>query len=180
MKLRLLHNNFLILIPPFIAMILLVVALWDFITDQQFILPILALYAILFILTIVFLFLRINAQPLGNNAVKLFEKSLKSSLHHFKCPHCSALFALKKSKIDNRKPFILYCPSCNTRGLISSKSTVIMERIPQVKSPRTKYQCTKCLEWITIWSEGSILQPKTEILSCPYCGSSKPLTQMLA
>jgi DNA-directed RNA polymerase subunit RPC12/RpoP len=55
-----------------------------------------------------------------------------------------------------------------------------MEKIPQEKSPRTKYQCNRCGERITIWSEGSILQPKTKILSCPYCGSSKPLTQILA
>ena len=180
MKLTLLQNNFIILLPPITAIILLFVAIWDFLTDQQFILPILALYAILFILTIIFLFLRITIQPQANNAVKLFEKSLKGSLHHFKCPNCNAIFAIKKSKINNKKPFILHCPTCDTRGFISLKPTVIIEKIPQEKSPRTKYQCARCGERITIWSEGSILQPKTKILSCPYCGSPKPLSQILA
>ena len=180
MKLTIFQNKFITLLPPIIAFILLTVAIWDFLTDQQLMIPIIALYIILFILTIVLLYLRLNIQLRGNHAVKLFEKSLKGSLHHFKCPKCNSIFAIKKSKINNKKSFVLHCPTCNTKGLILPKPTIIKEKIPQIKSPRSKYQCTQCGERITIWSEGSMHQPKTQILSCPYCGTVNPLNQLSA
>lgn len=180
MNIVILQKQYIQLLPPLLSLLLLIIAIWDFFTDQQLIIPILSIYAILLILTLVFLYIKITSKPSGNNAIKIFEKSLKGSLHHFKCPNCNSIFAIKKSKSNNKKPFVLHCPECNTPGLISSNSSIIYAKIPQIKSPRTKYQCNKCGERITLWSEGSMAPPQTQILSCPYCGTLKPLNQLPA
>jgi DNA-directed RNA polymerase subunit RPC12/RpoP len=180
MNVKILQNRYIQLTPPIITFILLSTAIWDFLNDQQFIIPILIIYLTLLFFSIVILYIQIKKRPRANKAVKLFEQSLKGSLHHFKCPNCDSIFAIKKSKINNKKPFILYCPTCNTQGLITPKPIVIKEKIPQEKSPRTKYQCAICGERITMWSEGSMLQPTPQILSCPYCESNKPLNQLSA
>ena len=180
MNQQILQNKYIQLLPPVLALLILIIALWDFLTDQQFITPILAIYAILLIFTIILLYLQIQGQQHGNHAIKQFEKSLKGTLHHFKCPNCKSIFAIKKSKINNKKPFILQCPTCQTEGLIKPSPITIIEKIPQEKSPRSKYQCSRCGERLTLWSEGTMTRPKTQIFSCPYCGTNKPLNQLTA
>ncbi|MBU0496830.1 MAG: hypothetical protein KKG04_02615 [Candidatus Thermoplasmatota archaeon] len=171
------QNKYLYILPAIIALILLLITLWDFFTDQSIILPLLATYAILFILTLILWYIGYITQP-KQNTITLFEKTLKGTLTHFKCPQCGTIFALKKSKSNNKKSFYLTCPSCQIKGLITANPTIIHQPLPLQKSPRSKYQCTHCGEWITIWSEGTTSLPHSMIYSCPYCGAKKPLHQL--
>ena len=143
---------------PFVAMILLacvvlILSLWDIIYERQWIQGILALYGILAILTIVLLFLRTQKKSTDANAVKEFEKTLEGKLYHFKCPNCNGIFAVKKSKRNNKKPFTLTCPDCGYIG----------------KIPPTP---------ISIWAEGTDLFQDIQIHSCPYCGEKQSMNSI--
>ena len=165
---------------PFVAMILLacvvlILSLWDIIYERQWIQGILALYGILAILTIVLLFLRTQKKSTDANAVKEFEKTLEGKLYHFKCPNCNGIFAVKKSKRNNKKPFTLTCPDCGYIGKIPPTPKSIVAEIPDQKSEKTKFKCGNCGEWISIWAEGTDLFQDIQIHSCPYCGEKQSM-----
>ena len=159
------------------ALLLFIISLWSIIYEDQWFQNILALYGVLIILTIVILFLSLKKKPSDViNAVKEFEKTLEGKLHHFKCPICKGIFALKKSKRENKKSFILTCPDCGNVGKISDTPKSIVEKIPKRKSSKKSFKCTNCGESVSIWAEGTEIFQKMKINSCPYCGEQQSMS----
>jgi len=164
---------------PFIAMIIFafvvfILSLWDIFYNQQWTQRILALYGIIIILVVVLLFLR-TKKSTDVNTVKEFEKTLKGKLQHYKCPNCNGIFAIKKSKQENKKPFSLTCPDCGNIGKISPSPMSIIDEIPDKKSMKKDFTCEHCGEWVSIWAEGTDLYGDIKVNSCPYCGKSKSM-----
>lgn len=159
------------------AVLLFIISLWSIIYEEQWFINILALYGISIIITAVLLFLSVKKKPSDViHAVKEFEKTLEGKLHHFKCPICKGIFAIKKSKRDNKKSFILTCPDCGNVGKISDTPKSVVEKIPKRKSSKKSFKCANCGEFISIWAEGTEIFHKMKINSCPYCGEKQSMT----
>jgi predicted RNA-binding Zn-ribbon protein involved in translation (DUF1610 family) len=159
----------------FFACVVLLFSLWDVVYREQWLERVIALYGILFVLTVLFLVSATHKKPALSPTVEKFEKSLKGALHHFKCPSCSGVFAIKKSKHNNKKAFTLTCPDCGAVGLITSKPSVVVEDIPEKKSVNKNFTCDTCGEWIMVWAEGSRLASDLHVYSCPYCGTKRDM-----
>jgi len=159
-----------------LSIVVLLSSLFDIVYEKQWLQIILTLYAILIIFTIVLLFLKPTKKIVeSGDIVEEFEKTLKGKLYHFKCPNCNGIFAIKKSKSNNKKPFTLTCPDCGTVGKISSSPPVIVEEIPEQKSENIKFKCKSCGERVSIWAEGTDLFRNIQVYSCPYCGEKQPM-----
>ena len=159
----------------FLAFIVLLFSIWDIIYHELWLERIIALYGILIILTLLFLVSKEKKKPVVKKNIDEFEKSLKGKLHHFKCPSCGGIFAIKKSKYNNKKPFTLTCPDCGTTGTIPSKPSQIIEEIPEKKSVNKNFKCETCGEWIMVWAEGTDLVSDIHVFSCPYCGAKQDM-----
>lgn len=157
------------------AFMVLIFSIWDIIYNEQWLERIIALYIILFILCVLFSVSK-KKKPGEKKIVDEFEKTLEGKLQHFKCPSCSGIFAIKKSKQNNKKPFTLTCPDCGMTGSISSKPSQIQEEIPEKKSEHKNFTCEHCGEWMTIWAEGVDIIQDVHVYSCPYCGTKHDLT----
>ncbi|MCK5112201.1 MAG: hypothetical protein KAQ84_01545, partial [Thermoplasmatales archaeon] len=148
---------------PFVAIVLLACvvlffSLWSIIYEDQWLQSILALYGILIILSVVLVSLSSKKKSTEfKHAIKEFEKTLEGKLYHFKCPSCSGIFAIKKSKRNNKKPFTLTCPDCGNVGTIPSTPKLVEEEIPEQKSVKTRFKCKNCGEFVSIWAEGTDL-----------------------
>jgi len=154
-----------------LSIIVLFSSIYDIFYDKEWLQIILAIYAVLLIFTILLLFLKQAPKTTETQGVvEEFEKTLEGKLHHFKCPNCEGIFAMKKSKANNKNPFSLTCPDCGTVGRITSSPDMIIEEIPDQKSENIKFKCKSCGEWISLWAEGSKLIQNVQIYSCPYCG----------
>jgi predicted RNA-binding Zn-ribbon protein involved in translation (DUF1610 family) len=161
---------------PFIGIIclgflVLLLSIWDILANEQWLESIIVLYGILIILTLLFIVSARKKKPVVKITVDDFEKTLKGGLHHFKCPECGGIFAIKKSKQNNKKSFTLTCPDCGITGIIPSKPVHVAEKIPQKKSINKNFRCEWCGEWIMIWAEGTDLTDDIHVFSCPYCGT---------
>lgn len=162
----------------FFAFLVFLFSLWDIVYNEQWLERIIALYGILILLTFLFLVSREKKKPIQQKPVDEFERSLEGRLQHFKCPSCGGIFAIKKSKSNNKQLFTLTCPDCGKTGSIPSKPTQIQEEIPEKKSVYKNFQCHNCGEWIMIWAEGADIIPdeKIHVYSCPYCGLQHDLS----
>ena len=140
-------------------------------------LPILALFALLFILTFILVISK-SKKPSAEDTIGEFEKTLKGKLYHFKCPNCNGIFALKKSRHNNKKYFKMTCPDCGKVAVVSPISACIEEEIPEKKSVNVNFKCTNCGEGVTIWAEGTELYPDVNVYSCPYCGIEKTMNRV--
>lgn len=158
-----------------LALVVLLFSLWDIIYHEQWLERIIALYVILFILTLLFLATNAKKKPTDIKNVEEFEKSLKGKLHHFKCPSCGGIFAIKKSQQNNKKAFTLTCPDCGMTGTIPAKPSKVIEEIPEKKSVHKTFKCNACGESIMIWSEGKDIVSDVTVYSCPYCGAKQQL-----
>jgi predicted RNA-binding Zn-ribbon protein involved in translation (DUF1610 family) len=160
-----------------LGILLFIVSLYDIFSDQGWIQEILAVYGILIIL--VFILLLVNTRKPSaekiNKTVEEFEKTLKGRLHHFKCPKCTGIFAVKKSRQNNKKAFTLTCPDCGYVGRIPSKPTVVEAEIPEKKSVNINFKCSKCGESVSLWAEGTQLHSDIKIHTCPYCGEKQTM-----
>ncbi|DAC72964.1 MAG TPA: hypothetical protein DSN98_02665 [Thermoplasmata archaeon] len=166
---------------PFISIILLaflvfVFSIWDIINNEQWLERVIALYGILIILTLLFLVSKEKRKSFVKTNVDEFEKSLKGKLYHFKCPFCGGIFAIKKSKHNNKKPFTLTCPDCGTTGTVPSKPFQILGEIPEMKSVHKNFKCEHCGEWIMVWAEGTDIISDIHVHSCPYCGTKRDMS----
>ena len=170
-----LHSKLPFLIMMLAGICLFITSIWDIYNDQTWLQTIVALYGIIVILTIVLLFIGVKQTPFTMNNIKEFEKSLEGKLHHFQCPNCNGLFAIKKSKRNNKQSFSLTCPDCGIVGTIPAHPQVIEATIPEKKSMKTKFQCITCGEWISLWAEGAELFHSIQIQSCPYCGNEQAM-----
>jgi predicted RNA-binding Zn-ribbon protein involved in translation (DUF1610 family) len=157
---------------------LLFLSLYDIFTGREWMLIILILYAISIILMvtiILYLFIKKPSIPIS---VKEFEKRLKGGLYHFKCPKCSGIFAVKKSKGDNKKIIKMTCPDCGIVGVIPPNPKLVEEEIPEKKSGKVNFECKICGEGITVWAEGTDLYKKVAVYTCPFCGEQEPLKKL--
>lgn len=165
---------------PFIGIIIfafmvLAFSLWDIIYNEQWLERIAALYSILIILCILFLVSKEKKKPSVAKSVDEFEKSLEGKLQHFKCPSCNGIFAIKKSKRNNKKPFQLTCPDCGMTGNVPSQPSKILEELPDKKSIHKRFTCEHCGEWMMVWAEGADIIQDVQVYSCPYCGTKNAL-----
>jgi predicted RNA-binding Zn-ribbon protein involved in translation (DUF1610 family) len=160
-----------------LAFLVLLFSILDILYNEKWLERIIALYGILIILTLLFLVSKEWKKPVEKKTVDEFEKSLKGRLQHFKCPSCGGVFAIKKSKHNNKKPFTLTCPDCGTTGTVPSKPSQIVEEIPEKKSVHKKFRCESCGEWIMVWAEGADIVSDIRVYSCPYCGTKQDLHQ---
>jgi predicted RNA-binding Zn-ribbon protein involved in translation (DUF1610 family) len=165
---------------PFISIILLAFvvlffSLWDIMYHEGWLEWVAVVYGILFLVLVLFLVSTIRKKSEVSSTVEAFEKSLKGKLHHFKCQNCQGIFAIKKSKHNNKKAFTLTCPDCGTVGLIPSKPQRVIEEVPEKKSVHKNFKCGQCGEWIMVWAEGANLVSDLHVYSCPYCGTKKSM-----
>ena len=135
-------------------------------------------YGILILLNLFLIYIRIKDTKRLYNNIEEFEKTLKGGLYHFKCPSCTGIFAIKRSKSNNKKSVKMTCPDCGTIGVIPSYPLCIEEEIPEKKSVNANFKCLTCGEAITVWAEGTDLQKDIQVFSCPFCGITKPLKKV--
>ena len=96
--------------------------LLDYTFKRQMLQRIIILYGILAIFTIVLIFSRLTKKfEAVSRSGRKFERSLKSKLHHFKCPNCNGIFTIKKSKDTDNRSVIITCPRCMAIGRIPPK-----------------------------------------------------------
>lgn len=150
-------------------------ALYDIFTDQGWMVVILAINIVLLVLIFTLIIYSYSKKPRGSYSIEEFEKRLKGGLYHFKCSRCGGIFAIKKSKKNNKKPVKMTCPDCGVIGIIPSEPSCIVEEIPEKKSVKASFECKRCGEGVTIWAEGTDLYSGVSVFSCPFCGEKKPL-----
>jgi predicted RNA-binding Zn-ribbon protein involved in translation (DUF1610 family) len=155
---------------------LLFFSVFGVIFNKDWVLPILALFGLLFILTI--LVILKSKKPSVAETIQEFEKTLEGGLYHFKCPNCNGIFAIKKSKHNNKKYFKMTCPDCGDVAMVSPLATCVEEEIPEKKSVNVNFKCANCGEGVTIWAEGADLYQDVHVYSCPYCGIEKALDKV--
>jgi predicted RNA-binding Zn-ribbon protein involved in translation (DUF1610 family) len=148
---------------------------WGVIFGEDWSYIFLASYAVLIVFSLFLIFIKYRKQKDVDTNVEEFEKTLKGSLSHFKCPKCNGVFALKKSKLNNKKYFKMTCPDCGQVAIISPKPKFIEQEIPEKKSANVEFKCANCGEGVTIWAEGSDLYPAVHVYSCPFCGMDKTM-----
>jgi len=153
----------------------LIFSIFDVIYDKGWELVIILSYVILIVLFFILILLRSNKELKTYTSIEAFEKTLKGGLYHFKCPKCKGIFAIKKTKKNDKKPVRMTCPDCGEIGVIPVHPLCIEEEIPEKKSLKANFRCNVCGEGITIWAEGTNLYDNTTVLSCPFCGAEKPL-----
>jgi len=135
-------------------------------------------YIALVFLFIVLILMRVNQETKMSMSIEAFEKTLKGGLYHFKCPTCSGIFAVKKTKRNDKKPVKMTCPDCGEIGYIPIHPLCVEEEIPEKKSIKANFRCRECGEGVTIWAEGTDLYDNTSVLTCPFCGIQKPLNRL--
>ena len=153
-------------------------SVWGIIFEKDWMIHILGAYGILLILAIVFIIVRSRKSTQTIDSMEEFEKSLKGGLYHFKCPHCNGIFALKKSRRNDRKPVRMTCPDCGEIATIPPNPMYIWDEIPEKKSMKANFRCNVCGEGLTVWAEGTTLYENMSVCSCPYCGEQKALNHI--
>ena len=114
----------------------------------------------------------------STDIISEFEKSLKGGLYHFKCPTCTGIFAIKKSRKNNKKYIKMTCPDCGAIGIIPPVPAQSEETIPEKKSLKANFKCNVCGEGITVWAEGTDLYKGVQVYSCPYCGEKESMKKI--
>jgi predicted RNA-binding Zn-ribbon protein involved in translation (DUF1610 family) len=162
----------------FLGFWVMVFSIWGVIFDKGWINVITALYVILIVLLVFVIFIRSLKTAETIDMLKEFEKTVEGGLHHFKCPTCNGIFAVKKSRKNNQKHVKMTCPDCGAIGIISPTPEHVEEEIPEKKSIKANFKCNICGEGITIWAEGTKLYQNTHIYSCPYCGEEETMERI--
>lgn len=100
-----------------------------------------------------------------------FQKALRGGLYHFCCCRCGGMFAVKRSRYNDRRSFFLLCPICGRKGrTIVGNAFFSVNSIPVEKSSPVRFACRSCGEYVSLWVEGSAPFEDSRLLSCPYCG----------
>jgi hypothetical protein len=156
----------------------LIASFFDVIFDKDWFYIIVGLYILVIVSIIIFLMFNLKSQKQNVDTIKEFEKTLKGGLYHFKCPTCSGIFAVKKTKGNDKKPVKMTCPDCGTIGTIPIQPVCIEEEIPEKKSLKANFKCTKCGEGLTVWAEGTELYDRVMVFSCPFCVEFKTMKKI--
>jgi predicted RNA-binding Zn-ribbon protein involved in translation (DUF1610 family) len=164
---------------PFVLIIiigfwLLFFSIFGVLIGIEWILFLLIALAFLLLITI---FLLIRGVP-QIYIIEDFEKKLQGKLYHFKCPNCDGIFAVKKTKQNNKKRFKMTCPDCGKISMVIPNPFIFEEEIPEEKSLNINFKCRSCGEGLMVWAEGSNLYPNVKVFSCPYCGRLKNLQRI--
>ncbi len=171
------ENTYFSLVVLF-SFLVFILSIIDIIFDFELGIIMIALYIIILILlfsSILFYYQKKKIPPLSINE---FEKSLSGGLFHYKCPVCGGIFAVKKSRGNNGISTKMTCPDCGVIGNVRKNPECVIEEIPEKKSLKANFRCSKCGEGITIWAEGSDLYKDTNVFICPFCNSSKALQKL--
>ena len=173
-------NKTMFLLMALLGFLMLSVSVWDIVFEEGWHLQILAGYMVLILFTLILLVVKLKKKSADTiiSSVKEFEKTLEGKLFHFQCPSCHGIFAIKKSKHNNKKPIKLTCPDCGTIGIIPSTPKSIKARIPDQKSPNVIFKCIHCEEKITMWAEGTELYKDVHVFSCPYCEEEQSMKRI--
>lgn len=174
---KLLENltSFIIII---FGLFILFFSVYDIIFKKGWILITFILYAVLLVIIIYTIFLKAKKQVVFVDIVEEFEKTLKGGLNHFKCQICGGIFAVKKSRGDNKKYIKMTCPDCGAIGVIPPIPAQVEEVIPEKKSIKANFKCNLCGEGITVWAEGTDLFKDMYIHSCPFCGEDQTMKRI--
>ena len=168
--------------PIYIIILLGLISLFftffDIIFNKDWIFFVLGLYMVLIVFSLLVFYYRNLIKKIPSLSIKEFEKMLKGGLFHYKCPSCNGIFAIKKSKSNNKKPFLLTCPDCGFIATIPSYPKEIKGDIPEKKSTNANFRCFNCGEGITIWAEGTKLFSDVNVYSCPFCGNKENLRKI--
>lgn len=170
--------SWLYLLIILLGLIIIVLSVWDVIFDQGRIIFMAGLYAIIVFIFAFFVISKFRRSSLEKTTIEEFEKTLRGKLYHFKCPSCNGIFAIKKSRHNNKKSFRMTCPDCGTVGFVSPTPKCVEEEIPEKKSVNVNLKCGNCGEGVTIWAEGADLYQDVRVYSCPYCGVEKTLNKV--
>jgi predicted RNA-binding Zn-ribbon protein involved in translation (DUF1610 family) len=154
---------------------LLFFSIWDVVFDNGWMIAIVLLYVIFIIILLALMRSRRKRDKPTADSIEEFEKTLKGGLYHFKCPGCNGIFAIKKSKKNNKRYVLMTCPDCGMVGTVSPSPTSIEAEIPEKKSIKANFKCGACGEGITVWAEGTELYQNMKVYSCPFCGDKQPL-----
>ena len=162
----------------FLLFIVLILTLYDILFDKNWKIYLILSYIFLFVFFSLIIYFKRKKLLRQIGTIEEFEKSLKGGLFHFKCPTCNGIFAIKKSKRNNKKSVKMCCPDCGAIGLIPPHPICITEVIPEKKSIKANFRCLKCGEGITVWAEGKDLYEDIIVYSCPFCGVKKKLNRI--
>lgn len=153
-------------------------SIWGVVSGNDWMIYVIGAYGLLLFLGVVFSII-LSKRPIPTmDSIEEFEKTLKGGLYHFKCPHCKGIFALKKSRRNDKKPLKMTCPDCGEIATISPNPIYIWDEIPEKKSLKVNFRCKTCGEGLTVWAEGADLYQDVCICSCPYCGEQKALSRV--
>ena len=155
-----------------------VFTIFDVLFGKEWIYILLVLYMVIIFFTLLLIYIRPSEQKSKTTTIEEFEKSLKGGLYHFKCPSCAGIFAIKKSRGNNKKPMKMTCPDCGNIGIIPSYPVCVEEEVPEKKSVKANFRCISCGGGITVWAEGQELYKNAQIYSCPFCGIDKALDRL--
>jgi predicted RNA-binding Zn-ribbon protein involved in translation (DUF1610 family) len=158
--------------------IIFLFSIWQIIYGKDALHLVLILYSCVFVSILILFLLSHFFAPGRKKRILTFEKTLKGGLYHFQCPHCQGIFAIKESMYVDKKSVLMTCPDCGYLARIPPMPPVIKAAIPQKKSGNVRFQCQQCGESLRIWAEGTTIHPGLKVLSCPFCGSKKPLKRI--
>jgi len=153
-------------------------SVWGVIFSKDWSILVLTLYVMLLFSSVTLTVLKSIKATAKISTIEEFEKRLKGSLYHFKCPSCNGIFAVKESTSNDKKSIIITCPECGRVGVIPSVPDCIEGEIPEEKSGNVNFKCGSCGEGITIWAEGAKLYQNVCVYSCPFCGEEEPMKRI--
>jgi len=168
-------KNSLFILLAILGFWVFVFTIYDLLFDKDWEIYLIASYLMLFLLFFIFFFFMYYKKTVTEPSIDEFEKTLKGGLYHFKCPVCGGIFAIKKSRGNNKKRVKMNCPDCGAIGIIPENPVCIEQEIPEKKSIKKNFRCTNCGEGITVWAEGKELYKDVNVYTCPFCGIKKPL-----
>jgi predicted RNA-binding Zn-ribbon protein involved in translation (DUF1610 family) len=177
-KMKLTRKSIFFTVILIIGLAVLIFSIYDIMYDKGLMIAVIAAYAILFALTMILIFQSFRKDEIVINTVEEFEKKLKGGLFHFKCPICEGIFAIKKSKRNDKKPIKMTCPDCGAIGIVPSYPVSVIEEIPEKKSIKANFKCVNCSEGITVWAEGTDLYQNINVFSCPFCGQQQTMDRV--
>jgi len=160
-----------------LGIFLFIVIIFDILLGYEWMIILLALFIILIVLTVLLIIRNYQKQFTETYSIEEFEKRLKGGLYHYKCQVCDGIFAVKKSKGNNKKIIKMTCPDCGAIGYVPSKPDKIKAEVPEKKSIKANFKCDNCGEVLTIWAEGTDLYKNVSVYCCPFCGTQRTLNR---
>ena len=123
--------RWLLLLMVTLAVVVFLVSLWDIVSAEDWMQPILAIESILLILTVVLVYLVFTQKSKLTLSTPRYEQPVDRSLKHFQCPRCNGIFPVKRSYEDSQQSFRLTCPDCGYSGRVSVSSNTVEASLPE-------------------------------------------------